>query len=222
MARPRQSLTRDDYVAAAVRYTDEHGSDALTLRSLGDSLGVAHTALYRHFRDKAELVGAMANHVIREAAQLPVDATAPPEERIFQMGCNVRTVFMRHPHVAVATTGVATPTQTDVTMTAAVVRELELLGIPDDSVPVCYQMLETYVIATHAFDLSGTPHHLELRRQRHRLLGHPAFDAISRSPRAIEENNARAYELGLRAIIAACVAMGRGSTDAVGDTAAVR
>lgn len=45
---------------AAVRTIGTHGVDALTLRGVGATLGVSRTALYRHFRDKAALLAAVA------------------------------------------------------------------------------------------------------------------------------------------------------------------
>lgn len=202
-------MTRDDFVLAAIRYTDEHGADALTLRSLGDALGVAHTALYRHFSDKEDLVAAMTNHVIGLVAQLPVDPDASPSERIVQMAMNLRSVLVAHPNVAVVTSGVATPSKTDTAMTAAVVAELEAMGVPQSHLTVCYQTLETFVIGSQAYDLSGAPRHLEMRRQRHAHVDHPAFEAVATSTDAIEENNRATFEFGVRAIVAACAALGR-------------
>lgn len=209
MTTPRRPLRRADYVKAAVCYTDEHGAESLTLRSLGESLGVAHTALYRHFRDKAELVAAMTNYVVLEAALLPVETQAGPAERIYQMGMNVRTVLLRHPNVAVAVSSTGAPHETDVGMTSIVVAELEKLGVPSDQIAACYQMLESFVIGTQAYDLSGAPDHLEVRRQRHHRIEHPAFEEVSRSQESIAANNDAAFDLGLRAIIGACVAIGR-------------
>lgn len=45
---------------AAVRTIQKNGFDALTLRAVGDELGVSRTALYRHFADKAALLTAVA------------------------------------------------------------------------------------------------------------------------------------------------------------------
>lgn len=219
MVTPRRVHRRADYVKAAVRYVDEHGADSLTLRSLGDSLGVAHTALYRHFRDKAELVAAMTNYVLLQAALLPVETQAGPAERIYQMAMNVRAVFMRHPNIAVIMGSVASPEQMDIGMTAVVVAELERLGVPPDQIPACYQMLESYVIGTQAYDLSAAPNHLESRRQRHRRLDHPAFTPATASSDAIAANNDAAFDLGLRAVIGACVTIGRNAQGAGAQTA---
>jgi AcrR family transcriptional regulator len=45
---------------AAVRTIHSHGVDGLTLRGVGNSLGVSRTALYRHFSDKGALLAAVA------------------------------------------------------------------------------------------------------------------------------------------------------------------
>jgi AcrR family transcriptional regulator len=49
----------------ALRTIDEQGADDLTLRGVGDALGVSRTALYRHFSDKQALVAAVAREGFR-------------------------------------------------------------------------------------------------------------------------------------------------------------
>jgi len=50
---------------AAVRTIQKHGVQALTLRAVGEELGVSRSALYRHFTDKAALLGAVAREGFR-------------------------------------------------------------------------------------------------------------------------------------------------------------
>src|SRR5689334_13766042 len=45
---------------AAVRTLQKQGLGALTLRAVGDELGVSRSALYRHFADKSALLTAVA------------------------------------------------------------------------------------------------------------------------------------------------------------------
>lgn len=45
---------------AAVRTLQKHGFEALTLRAVGEELGVSRSALYRHFTDKSALLTAVA------------------------------------------------------------------------------------------------------------------------------------------------------------------
>ena len=49
----------------ALRTIDKHGVKALTLRAVGEALGVSRTALYRHFSDKQSLVAAVAREGFR-------------------------------------------------------------------------------------------------------------------------------------------------------------
>ncbi|MEO8184913.1 MAG: TetR/AcrR family transcriptional regulator [Deltaproteobacteria bacterium] len=50
---------------AAVRTIQKRGVEALTLRAVGDELGVSRSALYRHFADKAALLATVAHEGFR-------------------------------------------------------------------------------------------------------------------------------------------------------------
>src|SRR5687768_7100720 len=52
-------------VDEAVRTIDREGVEALTLRSIGERLGVSRTALYRHFADKPALLAAVGREGFR-------------------------------------------------------------------------------------------------------------------------------------------------------------
>jgi len=58
----------------ALRTINAHGVDALTLRGVGEALGVSRTALYRHFADKQALVAAVAREGFRTFRLALVDA----------------------------------------------------------------------------------------------------------------------------------------------------
>src|ERR1043165_3146808 len=50
---------------AAVRTLQKQGLGALTLRAVGEELGVSRWALYRHFSDKSALLTAVASEGFR-------------------------------------------------------------------------------------------------------------------------------------------------------------
>lgn len=56
---PEMKLTPQMVVAEARALVNEKGLDALTTRRLGDRLGVKGPALYRHFRNKQDIIDAM-------------------------------------------------------------------------------------------------------------------------------------------------------------------
>jgi AcrR family transcriptional regulator len=73
-------LDREVIVGAAQRILDEEGLGALTMRRIGTELGADPTAVYRHFRDKDELVMELAD---RAFASIPVaDPQLPWQERL--------------------------------------------------------------------------------------------------------------------------------------------
>ena len=49
----------------ALRTIETHGVDALTLRTVGERLGVSRTALYRHFTDKPALLASVGREGFR-------------------------------------------------------------------------------------------------------------------------------------------------------------
>jgi len=69
-----------------VRTIQRHGVDRLTLRGVGQDLGVSRTALYRHFADKAALVEAVAAQGFRTLRERLEEAwrTGGPGRRGFE------------------------------------------------------------------------------------------------------------------------------------------
>lgn len=56
------TLRRDSIIAACVELIEREGIEAFTMRRLGAALGVDATAVYRHFRDKDDLLRAVGDH----------------------------------------------------------------------------------------------------------------------------------------------------------------
>jgi AcrR family transcriptional regulator len=64
--RSRAPLSRERVLRAAVTYADEDGIGSLTMRKLGDALGVEAMSLYNHVANKAELLDGMIDLVFEE------------------------------------------------------------------------------------------------------------------------------------------------------------
>ena len=71
---PRSPLRRETVLDAAVALADAHGLRALTMRKLGQALGVEAMSLYNHVRSKDELLDGMIDVVFGEI-ELPAEAT---------------------------------------------------------------------------------------------------------------------------------------------------
>ena len=88
-------------VAAAVMIADAEGLDGLSMRRVATELGAGPMSLYRHVRDKDDLLLRMMDAVLREA-RLP--ATAPPgwRPRLEVAARSLWAAFRRHPWLAPA------------------------------------------------------------------------------------------------------------------------
>jgi len=71
-ARTRKPLTRERVLERAIALADKDGIEGLSMRKLGQALGVEAMSLYNHLANKAELVSAMVDRVI-ERFELPDD-----------------------------------------------------------------------------------------------------------------------------------------------------
>ncbi|MGY1832916.1 TetR/AcrR family transcriptional regulator [Geodermatophilus sp. SYSU D01180] len=67
-----KALSRDRVLQAAVALADEHGVGALTMRRLGEALGVEAMSLYHHVSGKDDLLDGMVDLVF---AEVPVPGT---------------------------------------------------------------------------------------------------------------------------------------------------
>ena len=66
MVEPRGRLTRDRVLDAAVTLADKGGTDALTMRKLGQALGFEAMSLYNHVANKDDLLDGLVDIVFSE------------------------------------------------------------------------------------------------------------------------------------------------------------
>jgi AcrR family transcriptional regulator len=93
-AEPRQRLSRERVLHAAIAHADAGGLEALTMRQLADDLGVAPMALYRHVANKDDLIDAMIDVVFGEIG-LP-SGGADWKTAMRERATALRDVLLRH------------------------------------------------------------------------------------------------------------------------------
>src|SRR4051812_33503120 len=64
--RPRVPLSRERVLQAAVAFADENGVESLSMRKLGEALGVEAMSLYNHVANKVDLLDGMIDVVFSE------------------------------------------------------------------------------------------------------------------------------------------------------------
>ncbi|MFU8853280.1 TetR/AcrR family transcriptional regulator [Micromonospora sp. SL1-18] len=97
MPRPR-SLTPAQLADAALAVVDRDGLAALTMRAVGNELGMSTMALYRYVADREELEGLVVERVLDGVDVTPPD-TGPWPDRIRVLVERIRSAVGAHPAV---------------------------------------------------------------------------------------------------------------------------
>jgi len=92
----RTRLTKQVVVERALALGDAEGLEALTIRRLATALGVTPMALYWHFRNKEELLGALGDQVWSEL-DTEVDDSAPWHLQVRGLLESLLHVLRSHP-----------------------------------------------------------------------------------------------------------------------------
>ena len=199
----RQSRTAEDILDIAITYVDEHGLEALTMRSLSEELGWHHTAVYRYYPNKADLVTAMVDHLLGAAfAAVPIDRVSPRTE-LLGIARALRQLVRDHPAVMQAMLNVSGFAPNTVAAALRVIDVLEAMGLRDRSLVRWARLLESYVAGSSLFDYAGAPEHLTIRRLREHATGSPVLISTYDDDRAVDEMNEEAFERGLIILIEA-------------------
>jgi AcrR family transcriptional regulator len=92
--RTRKPLTKERVLAKAIELADADGIDGLSMRRLGQALGVEAMSLYNHVASKRDLVGAMVESIV-EQFELP-DDEPKWDVAIRRMAVSAHDVLIEH------------------------------------------------------------------------------------------------------------------------------
>ncbi len=93
-AAPRVPLSKDRVLRAAVELADRGGTEAVSMRKLGQELGVDAMSLYHHVQNKDDILDGIVDVVVGEIDTSPTRADWQTEMRRLVM--HARTVMLRH------------------------------------------------------------------------------------------------------------------------------
>jgi AcrR family transcriptional regulator len=93
--RKRTPLSRERVLAAALELADCEGLEAISMRRLGQALGVEAMSLYKHVTDKDEILDGIVERVLGQIDVPPSDLDWRHAMR--QRAVSARAVFAGHP-----------------------------------------------------------------------------------------------------------------------------
>jgi AcrR family transcriptional regulator len=97
---PARKVSRREIVAAARAILETDGPDALTMRALGERLGIRAPSLYHHFPDKASVqLALIATGLLEQALTFEAAVSSAPGEPLRALATAYRAYARRHPHL---------------------------------------------------------------------------------------------------------------------------
>lgn len=206
----RAPLNREQVVRGAVALLDEEGLEGISMRALASRLGVKAASLYRHVRDKEELLTLMADEL---SAEIPYQVEARGwREAMKEMAHRYRHALQRHRDAArlMAATPPAGPRR--LRHVEAVLRVLLDAGLSDrDAARAAYHAnnfitefaADEARMAATARDMGVTRKKLmAMGKQMFRSLPPSEFPALTRlADRLMEDDPDGLFEFGLELLL---------------------
>jgi TetR/AcrR family tetracycline transcriptional repressor len=168
-------LKREGVVRVALALLDEVGLDGLTVRRLAERLGVQNPALYRHFKNKQDLLDAMASAIVADAfAEMGLPATSEHwAEWLADVATRFHRTVLAH-HDGARVLGLADLSKSDAPVTQEMaLRVLTAAGFDLRTALVSVVAIFDYALGA-AFEEQTDP--TLIIRHRDDTLGSPSFD----------------------------------------------
>jgi AcrR family transcriptional regulator len=139
----RAPLTRERVLAAALRLADAGGIDGLSMRKLGQALGVEAMALYYHFANKERVLDGIVDLVFGEIDVPAVDVDWKTAMR--QRAISLRDALLRHRWAIGLMESRTNPGPANLRHHDAVIGNLRAAGFEMAMVATAYSLLDSYI-----------------------------------------------------------------------------
>jgi AcrR family transcriptional regulator len=140
---PATPLTRDRVLQAALSLADRGGLEALTMRRLGQELGVEAMALYYHFASRDEIIDGMVDLVFAEVELPPADGAWRSAMR--RRAISLRDALLRHRWAIGLMEARGHPGPANLRHHDAVIGSLRAAGFDMAAVAHAYSVLDAYI-----------------------------------------------------------------------------
>src|ERR1700730_18527703 len=142
-AKRHAALTRERGLRAAISLADRDGIESLSMRKLGQELGVEAMSLYNHVRNKVDMLGGMVDVAFSEI-DLPSNGVGW-EIAMRKRAISARKVLLRNPWAIGVMESRATPGPATLRHHDAVLGSLRTAGFSVDMAAHAYSIMDGYV-----------------------------------------------------------------------------
>ncbi len=178
----RTSLSREAIQRAALHIADRDGLGGLTMRKIAGHLGSSPMGVYRHFRNKAEIVSGLVDLVIGD-----YDVTGHQEpswtEWVRETFLQMRGALCAHPGIIPLLGAAAFSGNNALAVLERVLDVLQRAGLGEAAAPLFHSLM-SYTIGSVAIESSAAPQatggeDLDVEEQRRRA--QLSFELLPRS-----------------------------------------
>ena len=139
----RAPLTKESVLQAALKLADQGGLEALSMRKLGQALGVEAMALYYHFANKERVLDGIVDLVFGEI-ELP-QAGADWKSAMRRRAISVRDALLRHRWAIGLMESRTNPGPANLRHHDAVIGCLRAAGFDMAAAATAYSLLDSYI-----------------------------------------------------------------------------
>jgi AcrR family transcriptional regulator len=189
-------LSRAVILDACLEIADRDGPDGITMRRLGTKLGGDPTAVYRHFRDKDELLGALADRLVADAA-----ATVKPSgfwrDDLASIAFASRRAYLGHPKLAHLLATAMPPLPNSELLTEAALGALRSAGLADDEAATAYQVFENFVVGSSSLDALGSSELADIWRRSFAVLPRETYPHLAATAPLLYQDPDEVFRYGV-------------------------
>lgn len=206
MGRPAR-LSREAICEAALALLAETGGSDFSLRELGDRLEVDATAVYRHFRDKDDLLLEVGDRSMAPVTR-GFAVTDDPADDIRRLCRRLRAALIKSPVVLPIVAAGPTRRRNELLITEVVLGALSRMDVDSDDAVVAYHALIEYTLGSAWLDAplaaKGAQRSTTYRQWRKDYAGLDPheFTATVAVARQLYPSSNAVFEAGLDALIA--------------------
>mgnify|MGYP000005708036 FL=1 len=220
--KPRDSLNRSVIIEAGLAVVKREGLSGLTFQALGDELGAHATSVYRHFRDKDELLLEIIDSLRENSYGSDLVTTGDWRVDLRVMATQIRDHYLRYAPFAHEMSLRSTHRKNEFVNVEFALDALDRANLSPDDAVIYLRLIGNYVRAMSSFEASVTCLDPELRAKDYlqmksasMTLDQTEFPHLVKSATSlISFDDPRTFELGLNAILDAIEALGKKSSKA--------
>jgi AcrR family transcriptional regulator len=167
-ARPREPLSRERILRAALAFVDEHGLEALTMRRIAQELGVEAMSLYNHVANKDEILDGLIETVATEIELPPPGADW--KEALRHILVSAQQTLLRHRWAQSLWMARGMPGPARLSYAESILRTLREAGFSKELTYHAFHMIEALVLGVTTQHMSVPENQHEFRDVAQRFI----------------------------------------------------